>query len=104
MSIITFIILSLATWRLSSLFVNEAGPFEMFYHLRYKLGIRYDDHGQSYSTTEYGELFNCVWCFSIWAAVVIAVFWWIIPVYTTLACLPLALSAAAIGFDRYASD
>lgn len=85
MDIITFLVLSLAVWRVSSLVTKEDGPFEIFADIRAKGG----------------ELLNCLWCFSIWGGLVVFVAYAFWPVVVFWACLPLALSAAAIVVDRW---
>lgn len=85
MDITTLLILSLAVWRLSSLFTGEDGPFEMFAVLRAKGG----------------ELLNCLWCLSMWIGLIVFVAYAFWPVVVFWACLPFALSAAAIVADRW---
>lgn len=58
MGILTFIVLSLVTWRLASLFVNEVGPFHMFTTIR-----------EWYYNRSYLHSFinlDCVWCISVY--------------------------------------
>lgn len=64
--VLRFILLSLATWRVSSLFVNEGGPGDMFARFRYWVGVRYDAQSNPYGTTFLSTLFTCIWCLSLW--------------------------------------
>ena len=81
------IVAALATWRISSLFLYETGPFDAFMHVR-TLASR---------TLFTAELFSCIYCLSIWigllCAVVMLTDWW-------LALIPFALSSVAIGLNR----
>ena len=52
--------------------VNEEGPFEIFSKLRWKLGVRYDEHSNQYGETFSGKMFSCVWCVSIWVALFVS--------------------------------
>lgn len=90
------IILILATWRISSLLVDELGPFEMFDRIRYRLGVRYNDKNIPYARNELAELFTCIWCMSVWIGLLIAILYVTIPHYTTVLLMPFALSAGAI--------
>ncbi len=44
------LILMLATWRISSLLVDENGPFDIFAELRYRVGVRFDKQSKPYGT------------------------------------------------------
>ena len=91
------IILTLATWRITSLIATERGPYAIFEKFRNRLGITTTAIPES----EAGKLFSCIMCLSIWVAFVAVgaycalgrdvVFW---------LSLPLALSAGAIIVDR----
>lgn len=61
MNLLDFIILALATWRLTSLVIYETGPFRVFAHIR-RL-VRADRPGE---LSGLAELFSCVWCMSVW--------------------------------------
>lgn len=94
MSIIEFVVLSLATWRLSSLLIEEEGPFEILEKLRHRLGVRWDEtsthvHGQN----ELATTLTCLWCTSLWAALAWAIFWLLAPRIAFVVALPLALTA-----------
>lgn len=84
MDILTLIILILATWRLSSLFTGEDGPFMILAWLREKT-----------------KLFECLWCLSVSMGIGISLLFWHTPGLTFWLCLPFALSAGAIMFDRW---
>lgn len=95
------IILILTTWRISSLLVDEGGPFDLFGRLRYLLGVRYHNIDSSaYGENVVSEALSCIWCTSFWVGLVLAICYWTIPVYTTWLCLPLALSGGAIIFSE----
>src|SRR5690606_33513915 len=48
------LLLALATWRLTSLLVQEAGPFRVFQWMRKHI--------------PHGGLLECIWCCSVWCA------------------------------------
>ena len=53
--LIKHLIIVLATWRVTNLFVNEFGPFNIFYKLRSRA-----------KNTFFEDLLDCVYCSSIW--------------------------------------
>lgn len=59
MDLLTFILLTLATWRVSHMLVNEAGPFRVFARLR--------------AVTKLGGLLDCLYCCSVWVAALFVV-------------------------------
>lgn len=87
--IVNLLRLILATWRLTSLLVQERGPYVVFQRIR--------DH---YKGTEVGTALECVWCTSVWAAVLIVLLDRVCPVAVDI----LAVSAGAIAVDKYNSD
>lgn len=103
MTIITLLILILATWRISLLFVNEDGPFGMFEWLRYWTGVKYNEKREPFGTGLISDILSCVWCLSVWVGVIITIFYLIVPDYTTWLCLPFALSAGAIIVENIAN-
>jgi hypothetical protein len=66
MNLAGVVLLGLATWRISSLLVNEDGPFYMFHRLRQWMGVY--EAGEMRQTA---LLFSCVWCMSVWVALVV---------------------------------
>jgi hypothetical protein len=87
--IVNLLRLILATWRLTSLLVQERGPDAVFERIR--------DH---YRGTEVGMALSCVWCTSLWVAIVIVLLDRICPVAVDI----LAVSTGAIAVDKYNSD
>jgi len=97
-----FLTLILATWRISSLLVDERGPRDVFAKLRYRAGIRFNMHSEPYADTLLGEMLLCVWCTSFW----VGLFWTLFFLFTPewlylLLALPFALSAGAIWFMKF---
>lgn len=88
MHITTFLILSLAVWRISNLLVNEDGPYQMLAEFRH-------------SAVKVTHLFECVFCLSVWLGLIVAVAWYFYPFWAVVVTLPFALSAGAILADRY---
>ena len=87
-TLLHFIILSLATWRLSSLLVNEDGPNRLFNSFREQV-------------SDWTGLLDCVWCVSIWIGIILVVIYFFYPVITFWIMLPFALSGAAIMVDKW---
>lgn len=91
------LIAALATWRLSSLLVNqkEQGPGRLLHKIRDRVGA-YELGNDDEPITSLGRLFACMWCMSVWVGatlVVIAItpFW--------ILTIPFALSAIAIAMN-----
>jgi hypothetical protein len=79
MSIIHFVILALATWRISSLLVDEPGPKNLFMRLRSKCGVKYNDLNLRYAESIIGEYLNCVWCASYIIGAILVVVYLLFP-------------------------
>lgn len=78
--LLTLIILIAATWRISSLLAQEAGPFGILTKIRF---------------------LDCVWCWSFWWGLAFALLYKYLPDVTFWIALPLALSAGAIAWDKH---
>lgn len=81
----TLAIYILAVWRVSSLLVEELGPWQIFDRIR-KLSIRLRLDGA----------FSCVWCMSVWVAALMVVAHVLAPLAAFYGASILALSAGAI--------
>jgi hypothetical protein len=89
---LSFIIDALATWRLSSLLVNENGPWYLFRRLREYVGFKYYPDGDVLVRPD-NHVLSCVWCCSIWIALGI-------PFCPRWIKRLLSLSAAAIVVEQ----
>lgn len=76
----SFVLASLAVWRISHLLACEDGPFDLVVRLRMRLG-------------EAGRLLDCFHCTSLWVAVPLA--WLVGPAAHRWWLVWLALSGAA---------
>lgn len=95
-----YLILALATWRISSLLVNEDGPWTIFERLRHFIGVRYNADSEKIGTNALSELFTCVWCMSPWIGLLWTIVWSLWPQPVLWIATPLALSAGAIIVDK----
>lgn len=88
-----FMVLALATWRISYMLVVEDGPYDILDKIRRKLGVEYASDGTPYSENTWGNLFTCVWCISVWVG---TLFFVIDYINMTWIGIPFALSAISI--------
>lgn len=88
--------LCLAVWRITSLLMNEAGPYNVLHRLRFWAGIRHNRENAPIATTELAKVFQCHWCLSLWVSLVFVVGLCFSPGWTFTAALPFALSAVSI--------
>lgn len=96
MTLVELIVYGLATWRISSLLVDEPGPFRIFVRLRSLVGITHDEDDNVAIIPDgfLPGILSCVWCTSIY----IGLFWTLmqfVPFAFYLA-LPFALSGISI--------
>jgi len=98
-----FLISILATWRLSAMLSYEAGIFNIFIKFREFIGIMHDDNGNVLDTngSVFADLFNCIWCLSVWIGLIVGLIVWLSPVLVVI-FYPFALSAGAILIERFA--
>ena len=96
-SMIEFVIMGLATWRLAFLLVYEGGPFGIVRRMRQWLGIDHDPERQPlpYVGGGFGGLFSCIWCMSFWQAIMVLTVW----VYAPYVVVGLALWGGASLID-----
>ena len=104
MTPLEFIAYCLATWRISSLLVDEAGPFDVFVKIREVFGIKHKDRiPYEYPETFFAQLLSCVWCVSIWIGLFMTLAWLWVPEILFLVALPFALSAGAVLIKKNAT-
>lgn len=98
-SLIDLLILSLAVWRWASFLAREEGPFYIFTTVRHWLGVRYNEKSEMVATNHWAEGALCLWCNSMWFALLFEFCYAWYPAYTVWVLLPFALSAAAIALE-----
>jgi hypothetical protein len=105
MSFVDIFILALATWRISSLFVDERGPFDIFVKVRSWTGITHDQSrvAVEFPDTFFAQLLSCVWCLSVWVGLFFAITYFTLWYIAIWIAFPFALSAAAIVISKYLS-
>ncbi len=96
-----FFLVSLATWRVSSLFAREDGIFDLFLRFRMLLGTEFNKASEEVGTGWLSKGILCVWCNSIWfgalGAFLLTENWLMWVIYL------LALSAMAVLIDNWAT-
>jgi hypothetical protein len=91
-----YVVVALAVWRVSNMVLFETGPWFVFTRLRSWLGVHHDEDGIP-EAWPVGSVLECLWCFSVWVALVLAIVpWWF--------SLPFALSAAAVLIGKWVED
>lgn len=102
MELADLLIFGLATWRVTSLFVSEAGPANIFRRVRELAGITHDENGRVVMIPDrfFAQLFSCVWCCSVWVGLFWFLAWLLFPKLSLYAAIPFALSAFAIWMDE----
>lgn len=103
MTLTHFIVYSLAVWRISSLFVNEAGPLGLFKEIRQWAGIWHDDGGIPTIIPDnfLAQVLSCVWCASLYVGLFFAVFAFLAPTLSLQISTIFAFSAFSILVDTY---
>jgi hypothetical protein len=79
----TFVLLTLATYRLTRLFLLD----EIFSPLREFIWKKFPPH------TKLGYLFTCFWCFGLWASILVVVLYLLVPTFAYVVSLVLSISA-----------
>lgn len=98
---VELLVLGAATWRISSLIVNERGPLDVFIKVREAIGITHDEDGipTVYPDGFFGGLLSCVWCFSVWVGIGWTLFYLLDPSVACWLALPFCLSGMAIVME-----
>jgi hypothetical protein len=96
-----FLILVLATFRISSLVADEDGPLGVLEYLRELAGIKRDERGSTYGTNNFAVGVICLWCNSLWIGILLTILYlWFGQMFIFI-CWPLALSAVTMVISRY---
>jgi hypothetical protein len=100
-----YLIMAFACWRISALFSYECGPWDIFKTIREKIGVT--SHANNCEPLQWRDnfianLFGCVWCLSVYVAIMIYVCFTLWPGETILFLSPFAISTGAIFIERIA--
>lgn len=100
---IEILILGMATWRVSSLFVREDGPWFIFRKIREAVGISHDGWGKIFAVpdTLAAGMLSCLWCCSVWVGGAWALAYFFYPLIAYKLAIAFALSTAAILLDTW---
>ena len=105
MTLTLFLILCLATWRISSLLAFERGPYAIFEKLRGWADTRDDSSVIAFIGKDESELsqgLSCLWCNSVWGATaftLLSCIFGVIP-YWWLLFLPFGISGGVIFLQK----
>jgi len=96
------LIYGLATWRISSILVNEAGPWDVFVRLRALAGIGHDKNRQAVIIPDgfFASILSCIWCCSVWVGLGWMALDRLLPFSIWLAAA-LAFSTVAVIVQRF---
>ena len=92
------ILIGLAAWRISWFFYSEDGPFGIAKKIRRLIG--FDEKDQA-PQTFLGELFDCVWCMSIWAAMMLSLLLYFFPEAGIFICVSFGASTIVIIINEH---
>ena len=97
----SWLIFGLSVWRISSLLVNEDGPWDIFRHIREWVGIKdLGAEGVFIPNGFWPGFFSCIWCASLWISLIVLGAWLMWPSVTWWACVAFSLSSIAIWFEN----
>ena len=90
------VVFSLAVWRVSSLLVHEDGPHAIFRRMR--------EGCESRGLELFWQLFQCVWCTSVWVSGGMIALWWVSPAIGRVIGVWLTASAISITINGIVRD
>lgn len=95
-----FILLALATFRLSHMIAMEEGPWHIFERIHILLGAKSDITGQRWTAGQnvLAKLLSCPLCLSVWVGIVLAVVFIRGPVLDVL-LVAVAVSGASCALE-----
>jgi hypothetical protein len=101
LSVVDYVLITLATWRLVRLFVYDAVTKflrEQFWDV-VKVGRGYRlEKPKTGARRTLADLFSCPWCFGVWAAAIVTFFYLITP-YAVFPIILLGISAVATSLQ-----
>jgi hypothetical protein len=107
MTIVSFLLISLAVWRVSNMLADtdQSGPGEILDWLRAQVGVKYTEDSVPYwKPGSFASGLMCVRCSSVWFGFIAAVCYIANSHLTVLVALPFALSGAAILLQSFLKE
>lgn len=95
-----FLIMGLAVWRTANMLVYDEGPGDIFGKLR-KIMVREQDQDKPGSLS---QGYQCVYCVSVWLALVVFMGYALYPFVTLYICIPLALAGFSALLQQFTYD
>lgn len=98
--VVLILISSLAVWRIAHMLVSEEGPFNIFDRLRGVFRVKYTEMtSEPYGLNFLSKLFSCVYCLSLWLALLVCVA--VFGIHSWLDVVTIfAVSALAIFYEE----
>lgn len=105
MTVADIFLLSLATWSVANIVVNEDGPYEVFPKVRHVVGVRYDEHSNPVMPANphrrfLASILTCTYCLGVWVAIFFTLLYLLTPIFAIYLALPFAISAIATVWTR----
>jgi len=100
MSPFDFIVISLATWRMSHLLSREDGPFDIFDKIRLRFGAVWTENAGWVSDDPLGKLIICPLCISFWFAIILFFLYFLISPLIFIIALSGVASLLQLFLDR----
>jgi len=99
--LLEFVVLALATWRITSLISEEEGPGKLLLRLRHMLGVEYDEHSYPVGRNELARMVICGWCLSVWVGLAWTLFYVLAAPIAFWCALPFAFSTVAVWVSEH---
>lgn len=102
-----FIVVLLATYRITFMLNSESGPADIFGRFRSLVGVKYDEYSNPIPSNWFAEGVMCFMCLSVWVGfglVFVLVIGWLVGhlMAATFLLLPFAASGGAIFLKKWA--
>lgn len=101
-SLTELIILILAAWRITHLFLadgGEGGPWDVLHKFRHLIGVRFDEHSNAFGRNMFAEMFTCIYCLGFWVSLIVFLIS-LIP-YGYYALMPFAISGGLLVVRKF---
>lgn len=101
MNLVTLIIATLSTYRLTLLISSEGGPYNILERFRYFIGVRFDEYSKPYGTNTWARGILCPYCLSVWVGLAVGALVYGAPQLEAV-LWPFALSGGVVFLKKWA--